>query len=320
MTLQIQDRVKETSVTTGTGALTLAGAMTGFRAFSSVCTVADTCYYGLQQVDANGVPTGAWEVGLGTYSAASVLTRTTILASSNAGAAVSLAAGTTQVWIDLPAAQIAGLVTGSLLAVRTLTAGAYTQTAGTNSAIFEIQGAGGAGGGAPATNGVQISAAGGGGSGGYIKHYTTSLTGLTAVIGAAGIGVSGAGGSAGGATSIAGLTAGGGGGALAGGLAAIANGATGGGGAGGTASGGSILNIPGSPGGGTLWLANETAFFQSTGADAPLGAGALPGVDSAGGHATGFGAGGGGVLNGVSSGDQAGGNGAPGTIIVWEYR
>jgi hypothetical protein len=108
MTLQIADRVKELSTTTGTGALTLAGAVTGFRAFSAVCTSpSDTCYYALQAVDGSGVPTGEWEVGLGTYSAANTLTRTTVLASSNAGSAVNFAAGTKQVWIDIPAAQVA---------------------------------------------------------------------------------------------------------------------------------------------------------------------------------------------------------------------
>lgn len=106
MTLQIADRVKETTTTTGTGPLTLAGAMTGYRAFSAVCTTGDTCNYALHAVDANGVPTGDWEVGQGTYSAANTLTRTTILASSNAGAAVNLAAGTKQAWIDYPAAAI----------------------------------------------------------------------------------------------------------------------------------------------------------------------------------------------------------------------
>lgn len=109
MAMQIADRVKETTTTTGTGALALAGAATGFRAFSSVCSVSDTCYYAIQAVDANGNPTGDWEVGVGTYSAAATLTRTSVLSSSNAGAAVSLAAGTKQVWIDVPAAQIAAL-------------------------------------------------------------------------------------------------------------------------------------------------------------------------------------------------------------------
>jgi hypothetical protein len=106
MAWQCADRIKETTTTTGTGAITLGGAMLGFRAFSSVCSVGDTAYYALQGVDANGNPTAVWEVGIGTYSAASTLTRTTVLASSNANAAVTLA-GTTQVWMDAPAAILA---------------------------------------------------------------------------------------------------------------------------------------------------------------------------------------------------------------------
>lgn len=95
-----EDRVLETSTTTGTGALTLAGAVTGFRAFGSVMTSpSDTCWYSLWAVDASGNATGGYEEGLGTYSAANTLTRTTILRSSNANAVVTLAAGTKYVAI-----------------------------------------------------------------------------------------------------------------------------------------------------------------------------------------------------------------------------
>jgi hypothetical protein len=104
MAQKILDRVKETTTTTGTGAITLAGAATGFMSFSSGMSVGDTIWYALQGVDSSGLPTAVWEVGIGTYSAANTLTRTTILASSNAGAAVTLA-GTTQVWGDIPASK-----------------------------------------------------------------------------------------------------------------------------------------------------------------------------------------------------------------------
>lgn len=109
MALVKADRVKETSTTTGTGALTLGGAMTGYRAFSSVCATNDTVWYALQAVDGSGVPTGDWEVGLGTYSGTNTLTRTTVYSSSNSNNAVNLAAGTKQVWIGLPASQVGGL-------------------------------------------------------------------------------------------------------------------------------------------------------------------------------------------------------------------
>jgi hypothetical protein len=103
MALQVADRVLETSTTTGTGALTLAAAVTGFRRFSAVCSVADTCYYTIVAVDSNGNPSGDWECGLGTYSSANTLTRTTPAASSNAGAAVNFAAGTKYVMLDATA-------------------------------------------------------------------------------------------------------------------------------------------------------------------------------------------------------------------------
>jgi len=104
----IADRVLETSTTTGTGALTLAGAITGYRAFSAVCATSDTVDYAIFAVDTNGVPTGDWEVGVGTYSAASTLTRTTVKASSNTGSAVSFAAGTKRVGISVIAATLPG--------------------------------------------------------------------------------------------------------------------------------------------------------------------------------------------------------------------
>lgn len=90
-----EDRVQETSTTTGTGNLTLAGAVTGFRTFASVMANNDTCWYAI--VDSTN---NAWETGLGTFvSATPALARTTVLESSNAGAAVSFAAGTKNVFI-----------------------------------------------------------------------------------------------------------------------------------------------------------------------------------------------------------------------------
>lgn len=96
-----EDRIKETTTTTGTGAVALAGAVTGFRAFSSVMTSpSDTCYYAIVDNTA-----GAWETGLGTYSAANTLTRTTVLRSSNSNAAVSFAAGSKDVFITIPGSE-----------------------------------------------------------------------------------------------------------------------------------------------------------------------------------------------------------------------
>ena len=99
MALVVKDRVKETSATTGTGTLTLAGAVTGFQAFSSALSNGDTTYYAIFESS-----TGAWEVGLGTFTLGSTtLARTTVLASSNAGSAINLTAGNAEVFITQPA-------------------------------------------------------------------------------------------------------------------------------------------------------------------------------------------------------------------------
>lgn len=92
------DRVQETFTTTGTGTVSLGGAVTGYQAFSAVVANAGVCYYTM--TDGTN-----WEVGIGTYTTAgNTLARTKILSSSNAGAAVSWAAGTKSVWLDFPAA------------------------------------------------------------------------------------------------------------------------------------------------------------------------------------------------------------------------
>jgi hypothetical protein len=104
MALIYADRVQEASSTTGTGALTLSGAIAGFRTFGAVCANTDTAYYAAWGVDASGVPTGEWETGLGTWGTGGVLTRTTVSASSNANAAVNFGAGVKRVALSDPAA------------------------------------------------------------------------------------------------------------------------------------------------------------------------------------------------------------------------
>lgn len=93
------DRVRETSSTTGTGALTLAGATTGFRSFASAFGADTTVGYCIT----NGT---SWEVGYGVFN--TTLSRDRVLASSNAGALVSFT-GTLDVFCTLPAATIVDL-------------------------------------------------------------------------------------------------------------------------------------------------------------------------------------------------------------------
>ena len=96
MAFVVKDRVKETTTTTGTGTITLAGAASGFQAFS-VIGDGNTTYYTI----AGG---SEFEVGIGTYTlSGTTLSRTTILESSNAGAAVNFSAGTKDVFVTYPA-------------------------------------------------------------------------------------------------------------------------------------------------------------------------------------------------------------------------
>ena len=99
MAFKIADRVRESSSTTGTGAFTLTGAVTGFDTFASILNInGDTTWYCAQY--------GAeWEVGLGTRTSATVLARTTVLASSNADALVNFTAPPF-VFITMPAAML----------------------------------------------------------------------------------------------------------------------------------------------------------------------------------------------------------------------
>lgn len=100
MALVLKDRVKETTAVTGTGTATLLGAATGYQSFSAIGN-GNTTYYVIA-----GQGTSEWEVGLGTYtSAGTTLSRTTVLASSNAGSLVSFSAGTKDVFCDYPAAR-----------------------------------------------------------------------------------------------------------------------------------------------------------------------------------------------------------------------
>lgn len=104
---KVNDRVEETTTTTGTGAVTLAGAVAGNQTFTAGFSDGDSVYYTIEAVDGNGVPTGDWEVGIGTFTASgTTLSRDTILASSNSGNAVSLSAGTKRVFSNLPALEV----------------------------------------------------------------------------------------------------------------------------------------------------------------------------------------------------------------------
>ena len=100
MAFVLKDRVKESTTTTGTGTLTLGGAVTGFEAFSAIGD-SNTTYYAIVHRD-GGTP--EWEVGIGTYtSSGTTFSRDTVIASSNSDSAVNLSSGTKDVFVTQPA-------------------------------------------------------------------------------------------------------------------------------------------------------------------------------------------------------------------------
>ena len=101
MALVLNDRVKETTTTTGTGTLTLGGAVTGFETFAAGIGNSNTTYYAVTLPG-----TAEFEVGLGTLSGdSSTIARTTIISSSNSDSAVNFSAGTKTIFCTIPASK-----------------------------------------------------------------------------------------------------------------------------------------------------------------------------------------------------------------------
>ena len=101
MALVLNDRVKETTTTTGTGTLTLGGAVTGFETFAAGIGNGNTTYYAIVLPG-----TSEFEVGLGTLSGdSSTIARSTIISSSNSDSAVNFSAGTKTIFCTIPASK-----------------------------------------------------------------------------------------------------------------------------------------------------------------------------------------------------------------------
>jgi len=243
----------------------------------------------------------------------------TLTLESNGASGWYAVAGTAQI-------QYSSAVVGRLLNVQIFTSsGAYTPTPGTNSVVAEAQGGGGAGGGAGASSASQTSNAPGGNAGSYGKgRYTSSFSGVTVTVGAGGTGSAGAAGGNGGTSSFGVLLSapGGTGGTAYTTLSTAAtniNGTA----AQSASTGGNIVNSVG--GRGQPALSSQVAYGGSgDGGKSAFGEGA-PGKGIpvsgalAGNNAVSPGAGGSGGLSSNGSAAAAGGNGANGIVIVWEY-
>lgn len=203
------------------------------------------------------------------------------------------------------------------------TTGTYTPTANMVYCSIQCLGGGAAGGGGPTTTNAQCAAGSGGGGGEYASGiFSAAAIGASQAItiGAAGIGVVNANGGNGGNTSVGALiSAFGGSGGIVG--AAVTTCAVFDGGNGGTGGSGGDYRTPGSVGGWSLAFLISPGFVSVGGVGAPSQLGAGGNVQTGTGLAgLGFGSGGGGASNipGTAA-TTAGGNGAPGIVIITEY-
>ena len=136
MALVISDRVKETSITTGTGTITLNGAYGGFQSFSTGVGNGNKTYYAIENET-------RWEVGIGTYTLSSnTLTRDTVLASSNSGDLISLS-GVSTVFCTYPSDKAVFLNEDGLLDLNTFSSGViYPGTSQFDTIIIDDSAAG----------------------------------------------------------------------------------------------------------------------------------------------------------------------------------
>lgn len=99
---QYPDRVKETSTTTGTGSVTLAGAATGYRTFAAALVDGTSVDYCIAQQSGS-----EWEVGEGVFTAPSTLSRVTVYSNhSSTTSLVNFSAGTKDVFVTFPGSDI----------------------------------------------------------------------------------------------------------------------------------------------------------------------------------------------------------------------
>jgi hypothetical protein len=108
--MQYADRIQETTTTAGTGAVSMGGAASGYRAFSSAFVTGTQVSYCL--VDGT-----AWEVGYGTLTTGSPWTMSRdLLIASSTGSAINLSGGSTTVFNTASAGQVDWPTVGTTIA------------------------------------------------------------------------------------------------------------------------------------------------------------------------------------------------------------
>jgi hypothetical protein len=128
MALTLADRVQETSTTVGTGAFTLDGAVLGYQTFLAGIGNGNRTYYTIvEQATSN------WEVGIGSLSGGTTLSRDTVIASSNSGSLVNFGAGSKNVFVDMPSEMVGLGGSGQSIQVnQDVESQTYTLDTGTN--------------------------------------------------------------------------------------------------------------------------------------------------------------------------------------------
>ena len=121
MALVLLDRAQQQGTSNTTVSFTLTTAVLGFQSLAGVGN-GNTTYYAATDLSGN------WEVGIGTYATGGTLTRTTILASSNTGSAVTFV-GTVNVFVTYPAEKSVNLdASGNVSPLGTVASGTWQGT------------------------------------------------------------------------------------------------------------------------------------------------------------------------------------------------
>lgn len=109
---RLLDRIKDTSTTTGTSAVTLSNsAPSGYRTFGSAYTVGDVFPYCISDSTS-----GLWETGLGYLATSTTLVRDTVdNGSSGPGVLTNFTAGTKDVFVTATAHFLEDVDSGAIL-------------------------------------------------------------------------------------------------------------------------------------------------------------------------------------------------------------